>query len=411
ARRCDIELTGVHTQMARTTQLTIITRSKSLNRPTVNVQNVSLVSRASSTMVVALSVVLSALAAILLVLVLLFSVRYYRNTKRRASRELTASGGGRGSGIIHRERSTRRPPVVVGTLDELPIGSNGESGGLQSWIANATSGGRTNEPSSSSAVATTTMVEQVSNRTTVSSGSDNGRGNRPFRIPRKPPPTNTPSGRENVSSMILDAPISGFDSGGIEDSKAEEVETEIRHGTDPIPIPFAKLMRKETDSTCSDTPIQPGVMEERNVEFVESERAEKAMSVSSTFPMSTSSRPSPSEASRPWPVVRTISDVAVSRGVKVGHIASNFPLVYCPEPHEGHLSARGSIHSGATHEVGPNDSERIGVLTTMIRRFGGSSSISHSLAGLAQPAFAHLSFGSNYTKGDRQEPCASKIQL
>jgi hypothetical protein len=37
------------------------------------------------------------------------------------------------------------------------------------------------------------------------------------------------------------------------------------------------------------------------------------------------------------------------RGLKIGIIPTNVPLVYFPQDHEGHISARASMHSGNTH--------------------------------------------------------------
>lgn len=36
-------------------------------------------------------------------------------------------------------------------------------------------------------------------------------------------------------------------------------------------------------------------------------------------------------------------------GFKVGNVSTNLPFVYFPQDHEGHISARASIHSGNTH--------------------------------------------------------------
>ena len=37
------------------------------------------------------------------------------------------------------------------------------------------------------------------------------------------------------------------------------------------------------------------------------------------------------------------------RGVKIGNVSTKLPLLCFPQDHEGHISARASIHSGNTH--------------------------------------------------------------
>ena len=61
----------------------------------------------------------------------------------------------------------------------------------------------------------------------------------------------------------------------------------------------------------------------------------------------------PSESS-PTPSSMCIHDMSSHsheepRGLKIGIIPSNVPLVYFPQDHEGHISARASMHSGNTH--------------------------------------------------------------
>jgi hypothetical protein len=61
----------------------------------------------------------------------------------------------------------------------------------------------------------------------------------------------------------------------------------------------------------------------------------------------------PSESS-PTPSSMCIHDMSrhsheEPRGLKIGIIPSNVPLVHFPQDHEGHISARASMHSGNTH--------------------------------------------------------------
>ncbi|PVF95902.1 hypothetical protein CPB86DRAFT_799355 [Serendipita vermifera] len=52
---------------------------------------------------------------------------------------------------------------------------------------------------------------------------------------------------------------------------------------------------------------------------------------------------------------QTPSDTAVSNQVKTGNINANLPFYYFPTSHEGHRSARGSIHSGSTQLIQQQD--------------------------------------------------------
>ncbi|KAG8861601.1 hypothetical protein FRB91_003724 [Serendipita sp. 411] len=304
--------------------------------------------RASST-VIALSIVLSVLAIIVFVLVALLSVQIYkrRKRKRRSSGGVVIGGNG---GQLLRGGSTRQP-LGTGTS---PVESNGQSRNLQNWIASATNG-RT-DPSSSGPMTVNGGSNNSSSGGGGSGGSENGHSNRPFRVPRKPPPIGVlPDEEEDfVPSAIRDAQSESVDSSstlpaqrnlgrGSRPSEDEnrEVGSGKRHVTDPIPIPFARMTRKETDSSTYSDPL------------LRSDRLENKKSLNLE---------GQSFQERPWHV-RTISDVGIPRGVKVGHIASNVPLVYFPRSHEGHLSARGSIHSGATHNLCPDGSERARTLS------------------------------------------------
>lgn len=47
-----------------------------------------------------------------------------------------------------------------------------------------------------------------------------------------------------------------------------------------------------------------------------------------------------------------------NRPLKIGNVAMNLPLVYFPQDHEGHVSARASMHSGNTHFHGAQAVQR-----------------------------------------------------